>query len=74
VRPGSLDAAQKGLEDGVTKKDRTGSKRQKRGGMLQKPEPHPGLERDSRGKAIPMKKRLPEDRAKAHRAANKKKK
>jgi hypothetical protein len=58
----------------MTKKERSGKTPSKRGAMLQKPEPHPGLERDSRGKPIPMKKRLPEDRAKAHRAAKKKKK
>jgi hypothetical protein len=58
----------------MTKQERTGEKRQKRRAMLQKPEPHPGLERNSRGKAVPMKKRLPEDRAQAHRAAKKKKK
>jgi hypothetical protein len=32
----------------------------------------PGMERDGRGHAIPMKKRLPEDRAKAKRARMKK--
>jgi hypothetical protein len=34
----------------------------------------PGMERDSHGHAIPIKKRLPEDRAKAKRARNAKKK
>jgi hypothetical protein len=34
---------------------------------------HPGLERDSHGNAIPMKKRLPEDRQKARRAAKRNK-
>ncbi|HEX3674148.1 MAG TPA: hypothetical protein VHU87_07720 [Rhizomicrobium sp.] len=37
-------------------------------GMLHKPAAHPGLERDSKGKPIPMKKRLSEDRASAKRA------
>ncbi len=42
--------------------------------MKHKPSEHPGLERDNKGEPIPMKKRLPEDRAKAHRAAAKNKK
>lgn len=33
----------------------------------------PGMERDNHGHAIPMKERLPEDRAKARRARKKKK-
>lgn len=35
---------------------------------------HPGLEMDNHGEPIPMEKRLPEDRAKAHQAAKRKKK
>jgi hypothetical protein len=31
----------------------------------------PGMERDSKGKPIPVQKRPPEDRAKAHRASAK---
>jgi hypothetical protein len=42
-------------------------------GMLHKPSAHPGLERDSKGKPIPMKQRLSEDRASAKRAAKRKK-
>jgi hypothetical protein len=42
--------------------------------MLHKPADHPGLERDNKGRPIPMAKRLPEDRAKAKRAAKRKKK
>jgi hypothetical protein len=42
--------------------------------MQHKPSEHPGLERDNKGEPIPMKKRLPEDRATAHRAAAKNKK
>ena len=34
---------------------------------------HPGLELDSKGKPIPMVKRLPEDRAKVRRASKRKK-
>jgi len=41
--------------------------------MLHKPADHPGLERDNKGKPIPMKKRLPDDRAAAKRAAARKK-
>ena len=40
--------------------------------MLHKPADHPGLERDNKGRPIPMAKRLPEDRAKAKRAAKRK--
>jgi len=41
--------------------------------MAPNPEEPPGMERDSHGRAIPMKKRLPEDRAKAKKAAARKK-
>ena len=34
----------------------------------------PGMERDSKGHAIPLKDRLPEDRAKARRARHRRKK
>ena len=42
-------------------------------GMLARGTPSKGLERDNTGKPIPMKKRLAEDRAKAHAAAKRKK-
>ncbi|HEY2068488.1 MAG TPA: hypothetical protein VGG48_02950 [Rhizomicrobium sp.] len=48
-------------------------KKKKPEGMLHKPADHPGLERDNRGRAIPMEKRLSEDRADAKRAAKKSK-
>jgi hypothetical protein len=35
---------------------------------------HPGIEMDNKGKPIPIKKRLPEDRAKVKAASAKKKK
>jgi hypothetical protein len=40
--------------------------------LPQKGEP-PGMERDSHGRPIPLKERLPEDRAKARRARKRKK-
>lgn len=41
---------------------------------MRSPPSHPakGLERDNKGKPIPMKKRLAEDRAEAHAAAKRK--
>ncbi len=41
-------------------------------GMLHKPADHPGLERDNKGRAVPMAKRLSEDRASAKRSAKRK--
>ncbi|HEY5237651.1 MAG TPA: hypothetical protein VIJ62_04660 [Rhizomicrobium sp.] len=43
----------------------------KKGAMRQKYPAHPGIERDAHGDIIPMEDRLPEDRAKSHRAARK---
>ncbi len=43
-------------------------------GMLHKPSVRPGLERDNKGKPIPMAKRLSEDRSAAKRSAKAKKK
>jgi hypothetical protein len=40
--------------------------------MQPKSDAHPGLEQDSKGRPIPMKDRLPEDRAKVKRASRKK--
>jgi len=40
--------------------------------MRSQSRPAKGLERDSKGKPIPIKKRLPEDRAEAHAAAKRK--
>jgi hypothetical protein len=49
-------------------------KAKKRSNAMRAPSSHPakGLERDSKGKPIPMKKRLAEDRAEAHAAAKRK--
>jgi hypothetical protein len=54
----------------MAKSKRTKSKKAKthKAGMLAV-KPSKGLERDNKGKPIPMKKRLPEDRAKAKKAA-----
>ncbi len=46
-------------------------KKQKKAAMRPPHPGHPGMERDAHGNAIPIEKRLPEDRAKAHRAAKK---
>jgi hypothetical protein len=53
----------------VMKTKKTKSKKSKphKAGMLAV-KPSKGLERDNKGKPIPMKKRLPEDRAKAKKA------
>ena len=53
----------------MAKTKKTKSKKHKSGMLAVKPSK--GLERDSTGKPIPMKKRLPEDRAKAKKAARK---
>jgi hypothetical protein len=49
-------------------------KTRKRPDAMRAPAAHPakGLERDNKGKPIPMKKRLTEDRAEAHAAAKRK--
>jgi hypothetical protein len=39
--------------------------------MQPKSDAHPGLEQDSKGRPIPIKDRLPEDRAKVKRATKK---
>ncbi|HEY4126249.1 MAG TPA: hypothetical protein VGM36_16610 [Rhizomicrobium sp.] len=48
------------------------AEKQKKAAMRPARPAHPGIERDAHGNAIPMKDRLPEDRAKAHRAARNK--
>ena len=55
-------------------KKRSGEPEQPKGAMVHKGKSsHPGLERNNKGEAIPVEKRLPEDRVKAHRAAQRKK-
>ena len=48
-------------------------KKQKKPAMQKKNQAHPGLELDAKGKAIPMAKRLPEDREKVKRASERRK-
>jgi hypothetical protein len=50
-----------------TKKTKSKKAKTHKSGMLAV-KPSKGLERDNKGKPIPMKKRLPEDRAKAKKA------
>lgn len=52
-----------------SKKTKLRAKPQKDGMLAARPSK--GLERDNKGRPIPMKKRLPEDRAKAKKAARK---
>ena len=61
--------AQNAGRDGGMKTKTTKSKKHKPGMLAAKPSK--GLERDNRGGAIPMAKRLPEDRAKAKKASRK---
>lgn len=56
------------------KKKRPAQKPSQKPAMNVKRRAHPGLERDAHGDPIAMDARLPDDRAKAHRAASKKKK
>jgi hypothetical protein len=54
----------------AAKKKKSKKAKKHKDGMLAA-KPSKGLERDNTGKSIPMKKRLPEDRAKAKKAAGK---
>jgi hypothetical protein len=56
-----------------TKKRSSGSEQPKDGMLSKGKAVHPGLERDKNGNAIPISKRLAEDRAKARRSSKGKK-
>jgi hypothetical protein len=56
------------------KKEKSAQKPAQKSAMNVKRRAHPGLERDAHGDPIAMEDRLPDDRAKAHRAAKPKKK